>query len=134
MRLSNLARIVLSAGAISLFTANPAKAQEPNLETKIIQTSETALTQSGQSQISNFNLFFSELYQKIRDWEFYYEQVDKKDSRWYRREVAKQINDDMRKLLARYGADFAFESVSDSYAFSIAGGFVVNFSLLACYG
>ena len=135
MRVSNLAGIVLSAGAISLFAAQPAKAQEPDLETRVKSTQEIALTQPQQEEVKDYPAFFSDLCKKIRDWEFYYENLEKKDRYWHvgmnkgRREIARNINNDMRKLLARYGADFAFESVSDSYAFSIADGFVVKFYL-----
>ena len=128
MQLKNLARIVLSAGTISLFAAQPANAHVQDLETRVKPTQEIALMQPQQGEIKDFNVFFSDLCKRIRDWESYYEQAKEGSPRYRRMEIVKYIQNDIRQLLARYGVDLAVESSTLSYAYSIKDGFIFYFS------
>lgn len=102
MNLGNLARVVISAGAISLFTAQYAKAQEPqDLETRVRQSQKIALKQPPQPEITDFRAFFSGLYEKINKFEFDFEQSTESGSS--SDQIGRLVFDDIMKLSGVYG-------------------------------
>ena len=127
MKLGNLARAAISAGAISILTTQLTKAQsQQDLETRIEQTQESALKQLEQAKIKDFRLFFSSLYEKIRKREFDSEQA-RENSRGYRRAMVHYLRDDVTRLLARYGVEFDIGDPShDNYVIKMNDGFTVE--------